>query len=282
MIARLLRILWRIIILALGATVLWLAMTYLLPYIDARLPLFFALLLVYCLFAYFVIPSLFRLLQLVIKPDHIPHYATTRDGWPSDPVNIALVTRNKRHLQKAMRQAGWFEADPPTLLNSLREAWSIVFNKPYPTAPVSGLYLFNRKHDIAFQLPSNDKMSARTRHHVRFWRLEEPKAEKNDRGHFIFWSKKLIKWMGFGKEIWIGASTYDFKPLDIRWRTGTITHGVHHEADLERDFIIKTLRETGTVQSVKTSEAGEKLKFRGQSFRTIFITDGSIKVVRLR
>lgn len=282
MIARILRILWRIIILALGASALWLAIAYLVPYIDTRLPLFFALLIVYCLFVYVVIPSLIRLFRVFIKPNHIPHYAVTGDGWPSDPVNIALVTRNKRHLQEAMRQAGWFEADPGTLTNSLREAWSILFNKPYPNAPVSTLYLFNRKHDIAFQLPANDKMSARTRHHVRFWKLEEPKIEKTDHGHFMFWSKKLMKWLGFGNEIWIGASTYDFKPLDIRWRTGSLTHGVHHEADLERDFIISTLREAGLVRSTKTSEPGDQFKFRGQSFRTIFTTDGSLEVVRIR
>lgn len=91
-----------------------------------------------------------------------------------------------------------------------------------------------------------------------------------------------MKWLGFGNEIWIGASTYDFKPLDIRWRTGSLTHGVHHEADLERDFIISTLREAGLVRSTKTSEPGDQFKFRGQSFRTIFTTDGSLEVVRIR
>jgi hypothetical protein len=91
-----------------------------------------------------------------------------------------------------------------------------------------------------------------------------------------------MRWLGQEKQVWIGAATYDFKPFDIRWRTGSITHGVRHNADEERDFIIQTLRENQQVKAVETSNRGEKFKFRGQSFRTIFTTDGSIKIVRLK
>jgi hypothetical protein len=93
---------------------------------------------------------------------------------------------------------------------------------------------------------------------------------------------KLKNWLHRDRKIWIGASTYDFKPLDIRWRTGSLTHGVRHNADEERDFIIKTLTDKGVVKSIDASEAGEQFRFRGQSFRTIFTSDVSIKVVRLK
>lgn len=252
------------------------------PESDSRPAVFLAVFIIYCLMAYIVIPSLFRLYHFLIKHDHIPLYATYGDGWASDPVNIAITAHSRQHLKKAMKTAGWYEADPGTLRNTIREAWSIAFRKPYPTAPVSALYLFNRRHDIAFEIPTNEQLSARTRHHVRFWRLESPKRHKYDRGHFEFWSSQLLDWLYQEREVWIGASTEDFRPLDIRWRTGSLTHGVRHETDKERDFIIETLRDNKLVKSVNTSEAGEQFKFRGQSIRTVYTTDGSIKIVRLR
>lgn len=276
------RQLWRLVIFLLGAVALQLIIMAVWPESGSRLAVFVALLIIYCLMAYVIIPALFRLYHLLIEHDHIPLYATYGDGWASDPVNIAIIAKNRKHLIKTMKVAGWYEADPSTLKNSLREAWAIIFNRSYPTAPVSKLYLFNRKHDVAFQIPTNPQMSPRTRHHVRFWRLQEPEPNRHDRGHFEFWNNKLLKWLHREREIWIGASTYDFKPFDIRWRTGSITHGVRHAADEERDFIIQTLRNQKIIKTVHTSEAGEQLRFRGQSFRTIFTTDGSIKIVRLK
>ncbi len=276
------RWLWRLIIFILGAFALQTLITVFWPESGNRLGIFAALLLIYCLMAYFVIPSMFRLYHFLIDHDHIPLYVTYGDGWASDPVNLAVIADDRKHLIKAMRKAGWYEADPSTLMTSIREAYALIFNMPYPNAPVSTLYLFNRRHDIAFEIPTNGRMSPRTRHHVRFWRLEPPRQNRHDRGHFEFWSTKLQKWLHREREIWIGACTYDFKPLDVRWRTGGLTHGVRHNADEERDFIVQTLRSGKLIKSVGTSEPGEQFKFRGQSFRTVFTTDGSLKIVRLK
>ena len=282
MITFFLRQLWRLMIFALGAVVLRYLIDTFWPTSGSRIAAFFALLLIYCLMAYIFIPALFRLYHFLVKHDHIPLYVTYGDGWASDPVNIAIIAKDEQHLRKAMKAAGWYMADQNTLSNSLREGWALLFNKAYPTAPVSKLYLFNRKHDIAFQIPTNDAMSPRTRHHVRFWRLQAPLPNNHDRGHFEFWSSRLTKWFSHEQQIWIGASTYDFKPFDVRWRTGSLTHGVRHNADEERDFIINSLKTCGHIRSIDTSDPGEQFKFRGQSFRTVFTTDGSLKIVRLR
>lgn len=281
MIQFILRLAWRLLIFVLGFATLFFVVRAIWPDDGGRIAIFFALLAIYCLMAYVFIPALFRLYHVIIKHDHIPLYATYGDGWASDPVNIAIVAHSRNQLRRAMKKAGWYEADQATLKNTLHEGWALLANRSYPTAPVSTLYLFNRKHDIAFQIPTNARMSPRTRHHVRFWRLQPPEINQTDRGHFEYWSGKLMKWLHLEREIWIGASTYDFKPFDIRWRTGSITHGVRHNADEERDFIIQTLKDAGTVSKVDASDPGEQFKFRGQSFRTIFTTDGSIKIVRL-
>lgn len=285
----LLRNLWRLIILALGISVLAIIAYIVWPYSDSRTGVFVSLLFTYCLMAYVVIPNLMRLFHVFLRPNHIPLYVTTGDGWPSDPVNLALVVRSKEHLEEAMAQAGWYTSDPLTVKNGVRELVSILFNTSYPTAPLSNLYLFDRPHDISFQLPTNAKGSARTRHHVRFWRLEEPVTGSRNESHFHFWRQKFQHIFTRKKEIWIGAATEDHRLIGIQWRTGQITHGVSHEAEKERDFIIQSLVDSGQVRKTFLTEPGEKLQFHGQQlhfgrqrFRMTYITDGSIKVARLK
>ena len=281
MLGSIFRVLWRLFVFAVGLLSAWVIFK-LYPYADRYFPVYIVILLIYCVVAYLIIPALIRLFRVVIKPDHIPLYVTTRDGLPSDPVNLAIVARNKTQLRRAMKRAGWYEADPSTLKNSLREAASILFNRAYPQAPVSTLYLFNRRHDIAFQIPTNPNQSARTRHHVRFWELTEPPLAHNDHQHFNFWSKQLRKFIApTGRSIWIGAATEDSHPIGIR-RTGTFTHRISHDANAERDFIIQTLRDSRDVARISSTKRGEQVKFRGQQFRTEFISDGSLKVVELK
>lgn len=278
----LLRTLWRLLILLLGVGALSLIVVILWPESGSRLSAFIALLITYCLMAYLVIPNLMRLFHVFSRPNHIPLYVTTGDGWPSDPVNLALVVKDRKHLEMAMVQAGWYIADPLTFRNGLREVISILFNTRYPDSPLSNLYLFDRPHDIGFEIPTNSTGSARTRHHVRFWRLEEPVPGNRNEHHYHFWQEKLKHVFSHKREIWIGAATEETHAIDVQWRTGRLTHGGSHEADKERDFIIQTLADAGQVRKTFVSEPGEQLRFRGQQFRTFYISDGSIKVARLR
>lgn len=278
----LLRTLWRLLILLLGVGALSLIVVILWPESGSRLSAFIALLITYCLMAYLVIPNLMRLFHVFSRPNHIPLYVTTGDGWPSDPVNLALVVKDRKHLEMAMVQAGWYIADPLTFRNGLREVISILFNTRYPDSPLSNLYLFDRPHDIGFEIPTNSTGSARTRHHVRFWRLEEPVPGNRNEHHYHFWQEKLKHIFSHKREIWIGAATEETHAIDVQWRTGRLTHGGSHEADKERDFIIQTLADAGQVRKTFVSEPGEQLRFRGQQFRTFYISDGSIKVARLR
>lgn len=276
------RLAWRIAIFAVGAVMLWLTVSELVPLANRHIPLFIVLLLAYCFLSYLVIPSLIRLWRFVIKPVHIPLYVTTKDGWASDPVNIAVIAKNKHHFIRSMQAAGWYLEDPHTLRNLLREGVAMVFNKPYKTAPMSRLYLFNRHHDLGFQAPNNPTGSPRSRHHVRFWRLEEPPMHKKDHGHYHFWSNKLKQLLGQNRELWVGAATEDTHLFGIRWRTGQLTHRISSDANVERDYIIQTLQNEKLVRKLHQTEPGDELRFRGQQTRTVFITDGGITVVHLR
>lgn len=285
----LLRSLWRVLILLLGIGALWLIVTALWPANGSRVMAFLALLVTYCLMAYLVIPNLMRLFHVFSRPNHIPLYVTTGDGWPSDPVNLALVVRDRQHLESAMAKAGWYSADPLTFRNGFREAIAILFNTSYPQAPLSNLYLFDRPHDVSFQMPTNSKGSPRTRHHVRFWRLEEPMVGSRNESHFHFWQEKLQSILSRKREIWIGAATEDHRLVGIQWRTGQLTHGVSHDADKERDFIVQSLADANLVAKSFLTAPGEKLHFHGQQLhfrrqqlRMTYVADGSIKIARLK
>lgn len=282
MVRFLLRSLWRFLILLLGIGALGLIVTALWPESNGRFAIFITLLVTYCLMTYIVIPNLMRLFHVFSRPDHIPLYVTTGDGWPSDPVNLAFVVRDRYHLEQAMAQAGWYKSDVLTFSTGLREVLSIALNRRYPEAPLSNLYLFDRPHDIGFEIPTNDRGSARTRHHVRFWRLEEPVAGSRNEKHYHFWQEKFKHIFSGKREIWIGAATEETKPIDIQWRTGRLTHGGSHESDKERDFIIHTLAQQHLIVKTYLTEPGEQIRFRGQQLRTFYISDGSIKIARLK
>ena len=68
-----------------------------------------------------------------------------------------------------MTAAGWDPADPLTFRSSVRIVVDTVLRKPDDEAPVSNLYLFGRKEDLAFEKPVGG--SPKERHHVRFWHM---------------------------------------------------------------------------------------------------------------
>lgn len=277
------RAVWRLLILLAGIAAVWLTIFKVYPYADTRLPAAIVLLLIYAAFAYLIIPTLVRILRLFDKPDHIPLYAITPDGWPSDPVNIAVIASNKEQLVMAMKQAGWYEADPPTFKNNLRALYAMVVNRPYLEMPFSQLYLFGRPFDIGFEKPVDSRLSPRSRHHVRFWRLEAPEDAKHV-SHFDFWHTKLKHLLGIEKEIWIGAAIKDTSIFGIRWRSGSLTHQISVDVDAERDLIIENLSSAREVKSVDVVEAGEPFSFRGQTIQRggPLICDGTLTVIELR
>lgn len=283
MIHVLLRALWRLFIFFIGVLLVWLTIFKVAPYADVRLPVFIVLLLVYAVFAYIIIPTLIRILRLFDKPNHIPLYAVTPDGWPSDPVNIAIVASSREQLIASMERAGWHVADEPTFRNNLKAFYSMIFNQPYPTMPFSKLYLFGRPFDIGFQKPLDGSTSPRSRHHVRFWQLEVPHDEKHF-SNFEFWHKKVRHLLGREKQIWIGTAIKDTNIFGIRWRSGSFTHQISVDVEAERDLIINDLSEARQLRSVDVISAGKPFSFRGQTINRggPLICDGTLSVVEIR
>lgn len=78
------------------------------------------------------------------------HVTRTADGNLGDPVNIALVG-SQADVSNGMHAAGWFAADPLGLKSDVRIAVDSVLRRPDDEAPVSDLFLFDRKEDLAFE-----------------------------------------------------------------------------------------------------------------------------------
>lgn len=280
MIGTLLRLLWRAFVGIVAAALAYGTAFLFFPYLRGYFPLLLTLIILYVFTAYLVIPFLVRLWYLVIRPNHLPLYAVTGDGWSSDPVNVAIVCRSKKQLEKSMARAGWTIADKVTIGSMIRMGWAMTLKRNYPTAPFSSLYLFGRKQDIGFQIQTGNPISPRHRHHVRFWQLETPDAKTND--HLTFWQEILQLFTSKKQQIWIGTATHDIGPFALRIRNLQITHQIDKETNKERDFMINTLKNIGALKRTETIAAGDAVSFRGQTFGVNITTDGTLQVVELR
>lgn len=281
MIGTLLRLLWRAFVGIVAAALAYETVFLFYPYLRHHLPFLVDIMLLYILIAYFGIPFLVRLWHLVLRPRHLPLYVTSGDGWSSDPVNVAIVCKNQRQLERAMQKAGWFAADKATPKNTLRFAYAMVFKRPYPTAPFSKLYLFGRYQDLGFQIQTGTPPTPWHRHHIRFWQLL-PDDPNKPHQHVTFWQNIFKLFTERKRQIWIGAATHDVGPFALRVRNLQLTHKIDENTDSERDFVISTLGDAGLIHSCETIPAGEPVKFRGQTFGVNIVTDGTLQVLELK
>lgn len=196
-----------------------------------------ALLPAYGALAYVVVPAAWQSYGKRRPPRGGPGITYTAERIPADPLNVALVG-TRVELETAMREAGWAEADRITLRSGLRDAGSIVFHRPYESAPMSTHFLWERPQDVAFERIVDG--SPRRRHHVRFWRARGPAG---------------------ARQVWIGAASFD-RELGFSRYTGEVVHHIDAELDAERRILFDDLtragrlRETARVPEFRTPGAG--------------------------
>ena len=184
------------------------------------------LLLLYLVAAYVVLPLIWRT-DARLHPDlsETPNITHTASGIPGDPLNIGLAG-SESDVILAMKAAAWDPADPITFRSSVRIAVDSVFRRPDEDAPVSDLFLFGRKQDLAFEQPVGH--SPRQRHHVRFWRWDKLRDDR---------------------PVWFGAATFDER-VGLSHKTGQITHHIGPDVDAERDRIVAELQKSLQTREV--------------------------------
>lgn len=210
--------------------------------------------------AYYFLPRVHRFLSNIYLPNYFIGRARTADGLLADPVNLAL-RGNKKILVDAMHKAGWHEADPITLKTSWRIVTATLGKKSYPNAPVSDLFVFDRKQDLAFQKEVDGNPAKR--HHVRFWRLD----------------KEVYLPGGYDVD-WVAAATYD-DAVGFSIFTLQITHSIDGDVDAERDFLVDTIDRSKRAHNIqRISHFFPEYKHRNGGGHKYF-TDGSMVIVDL-
>jgi hypothetical protein len=224
------------------------------PWVRAVLA-FCSVLAVYFLVAYVLMPLLWvRYAHRHPALDDTPGITLTHDDHPGDPINVALIG-SEAQVKQIMQAAGWFPADPLGLRSDVKIAADTVLKRPYDEAPVSSLYLFGRKEDLAYEQPVGD--DPRQRHHVRYWKSAKVDAE--------------------GRPLWAGSVTYD-KRVGLSHTTGQITHHIAADVDAERDRLFAELQQTGELTEVQFIDNFHKVKSGKNGGGDPWHTDGRLEI----
>ena len=183
-----------------------------------------------------------------------PRHTTTAQGRQGDAINVAFIG-TEEELHRMFAAAGWYAADPITLETSIRIAADVVVHKPYAHAPVSNLYVWERKQDAAFEQPVGD--SPKQRHHVRFWCSREVDRQ--------------------GEPLWLGAATYDER-VELSRTTGGVTHKIGPEIDRERNKLVNDTARAGVLDGYYWVDPFHKDRQGRNGGGDPYFTDGRLAV----
>ncbi|HEY7342374.1 MAG TPA: LssY C-terminal domain-containing protein [Ktedonobacterales bacterium] len=187
---------------------------------------------------------------------NLPLTSVNRHGQPGDPINIECIGTSSQ-LGAAFAAAGWYRADEIDLVSSVRISLDSVFGRAYSTAPISNLYLFGHKENLAFERPG---ANVRQRDHIRFWKTGRSASD--------------------GRPIWVGSGTKDSK-VELSKTNHLPTHGIAPDVDVERGLVVSELAQTGYLV-----EEGARPGF-GEETHGVngggdpYFTDGQVAVLTL-
>ena len=156
--------------------------------------------------------------------ENLPSSTTNKKGTEQgDPLNIVVVGDHDDVLHAFVR-AGWDETETIYFDSALKTGISFIFGGRYRYSPVSGLYVFGRPQDVAFQ---KARGSIHERNHLRLW-LAPMRFE--------------------GKHVWAGQISRD---IGVRFTSKTITtHKIDPDVDETRDFLIQDLMYSQSLAKV--------------------------------
>lgn len=210
---------------------------------------------VYVIVAYLFLPLVWRMVERRHPAlNGLPRIARTHNDIPGDPLNIAFIG-HESDLVHGLLAAGWHPADPLSLESSLRITGDTVLHREYDDAPVSSLYVWGRKQDLAFEQPVGH--DPRKRHHVRFWKSAELDEQQ--------------------RPLWIGGATFDTR-VGFSHTTGQITHHISAEVDAERDKLLDDLQRVGKLTSVKWLDDFHEQKSGKNGGGDPYHTDGRLPI----
>lgn len=185
--------------------------------------------------------------------EELPSCTTDAKGEKTgDPLNLILVGSFQTVL-RCLVKGGWQLTEPLDIGSSVKTFESFILGRPYPTAPVSALYVFGRQQDMALQ---KARVSLKRRNHLRLWMTP------------LIYERQPV---------WIGQISRD---VGVHFTTKTwhlTTHTIAPDVDETRDYLLANLlvsqgvKEGGWVKGVGFSSPAAR---RGNLTDDPFYTDG--------
>lgn len=131
-----------------------------------------------------------------------------------DPLNLVMIG-SARAMFPALARRGWHVTETTTLTSSWQTIVSSVFGSRDRYAPISPLYLFGRRQDIA---------------------LQKARSNVNRRIHMRLWMAPVT---AHGERVWVGQISRD---IGVRLTRKTITtHKVDPDMDETRWYLMQDL-----------------------------------------
>jgi LssY C-terminus len=183
-----------------------------------------------------------------------PQRAVSKDGKPGDPINLVLVGTTAQQIEQAFRTTGWGEPQRKTGKALFDTARAMANNEGYGLAPVSDLYVYGRREDLAFEKVLN---TFNKRHHLRLWQTPVKAPD--------------------GRPIWLGAATHD-TGIDIH--PGVVSHATDPDLDDERNQVQADLG--GAAQEIQLVTPPSPLRTGRTATGGAWHTDGRLLVVDLK
>ena len=190
--------------------------------------------------------------------DRIPRRVTDADGNPGDNTNFVVVGAEQNVID-TFKAAGWVKVDKDTRAAFLDGLVETLQKQSYVQMPMSILTLFDRPQD--YGLAHAEPISVVSqRHHPRLWKAPF-RVE--------------------GRELWVGAATHDVG-FDRDSRPGKrITHKIDPDVDLEREYVGRSLEETGSVVKKDYVTPSDPSKEARTATGASFHSDGRVMVIYL-
>jgi len=187
----------------------------------------------------------------------LPRRNHDRQNNLGDMVNF-LILGSEAGMQRVFKAAGWVLVDADVRGAFLSGIVDSLSKEAYLTLPMSQLYLFDRPQDFGWAHAEPINVVA-SRHHLRIWR-----------------APKTIN----GGTLWAGAATHDIG-FERDQRNRGITHKIDPAIDLEREYVEKTLTQTGVVAEFTYVMPKDPIQEAKTATGGTFHSDGRILVLKI-
>lgn len=189
--------------------------------------------------------------------DRIPRRVTDAAGDPGDNTNF-VVPSSEKNVLAAFQSAGWVQVDKTKKEAFLTGLLQTLSKQAYLELPMSELMLFGRPQDYGLAHAEPLEVVAQ-RHHLRLWKAP---------------------FTVDGEELWVGAATHDVG-FDSDARNNGITHKIDPNIDDEREFVGRSLDETGRVAKLSYIMPSHPSKEARTATGATFHSDGRMLVIQL-